>query len=149
MEADAAAPSKTTPDASAPEPGSPSPPPDIRVEGDAGTAAAEDPPAPPGVGLMHTAAQLDFVRAHKGQEPWLSAFTQLIDGNAEPALARAPNPMADFDVPGGYVDPDAHKAAKDRLRQDAFAAYALALGYQLAVRSTLRKRPSSSTHGPV
>jgi hypothetical protein len=106
--------------------------------GQADASTADDPPKPPGVGLMHTAAQLEFMRAHRAQEPWQSAYAQLLGSNAEPALSKTPNPMADFDVPGGYSDPSGQKAAKDRLRQDAFAAYALALGYQLADTSAKR-----------
>lgn len=88
-------------------------------------------PAPPGVGLMHTSAQLDFMRAHATQEPWASAYQQLL-AEAEAALARTPQAKADFDVPFYYGQPAASQAAKEGLRQDALAAYALALGYQLA-----------------
>ena len=101
-------------------------------ETDAALDAAPAPdPAPPGVGLMHTTAQLDFMRAHAKQEPWASAYQQLL-GDAEAALTRTPQAEADFDVPFYYAQPAASQAAKEGLRQDALAAYALALGYQLA-----------------
>jgi hypothetical protein len=107
---------------------------DVLSDDDAGTAADAPPvddPRPPGVGLMHTAAQLEFMRAHQGTAPWLAAYEQLL-GEAETGLARTPEPREDFDIPFYYADPAAAQAAKEGLRQDAFAAYALALGYQLA-----------------
>ena len=100
-------------------------------------AAPAADPAPPGVGLMHTTAQLDFMRAHASQEPWASAYQQLL-GEAEAALARVPEAKATFDVPFYYGQPAASQAAKEGLRQDALSAYALALGYQLAATSAKR-----------
>ena len=110
---------------------------------DGATAVADapvddDPPAPPGAGLMHTVAQLDFMRAHRTQPPWSDAYAQLL-GEADAALDRIPEPQQDFDVPNGYTDPQGQTAAKERLRQDAFAAYALALGYQLADTGAKRR----------
>ena len=96
-----------------------------------------DAPRPPGVGLMHTVAQLDFLRAHRDQQPWQPAYQQLLQ-DADAALARTPDPRVDFDVPFYYGDPAASEAAKECLRQDALAAYALALGYQLADTSARR-----------
>jgi len=102
----------------------------------ADTQAAPDVPSDaspraPGVGLMHTVAQLDFLRAHRELEPWRAATLQLLQ-DADAALMRTPEPRADFNVPSYYGDPQAAQAAKECLRQDARAAYALALGYQLA-----------------
>jgi hypothetical protein len=105
---------------------------------------ADDPPAPPGVGLMNTVAQLDFMRAHRHQPPWDAAFDQLIN-DAEAALGRTPQPEQDFNVPNGYSDPQGQSAAKERLRGDAFAAYALALGYQLAETSAKRREYAAKT----
>ena len=90
-----------------------------------------DAPHPPGVGLMHTAAQLAFLRAHRDEPPWQAAYQQLVQ-DADAALLRSPDPRVDFDVPFYYGDPQASQAAKECLRQDGLAAYALALGYQLA-----------------
>lgn len=106
------------------------------------TSPVEELPAPPGVGVMHTTAQLDFMRAHRAELPWQAAYDQLL-ADAEGALTRIPEPSPVFDVPGGYVDPDGQAAAKERLRQDAFAAYAAALGYQLA--DTAAKRREHAT----
>lgn len=102
-------------------------------------AAPAADPAPPGAGLMHTTAQLDFMRAHLKQEPWASAYQQLI-GEAEAALARTPQAKADFDVPFYYGQPATSQAAKEGLRHDALAAYALALGYQLAEKRAKREQ---------
>ena len=88
---------------------------------------------------MHTAAQLAFMRAHRAQSPWQEAYDQLLN-DAENALGRTPQPSADYDVPGGYADPAGQTAAKERLRQDAFAAYAAALGYQLAETPAKRRQ---------
>jgi len=106
---------------------------------DAADSPVDDPPNPPGVGLMHTTAQLDFMREHRDQSPWQEALQQLLN-DAENALGRTPDPPAILDVPGGYVDPEGNSAAKERLRQDAFAAYALALGYQLADTAAKRRQ---------
>ncbi len=97
----------------------------------AATPEGIDAPRAPGVGLLHTEAQLDFMRAHAGVEPWASAVHQVLD-EAEAALARTPTATEDFDIPFYYGDPAASQAAKEGLRQDAMAAYACALGYQLA-----------------
>jgi hypothetical protein len=107
---------------------------DVPSDDDAGTVADAPPvddPRPPGVGLMHTAAQLEFMRVQQDTAPWLAAYGQVLD-EAETGLARTPEPLEDFDIPFYYADPAAAQAAKEGLRQDAFAAYALALGYQLA-----------------
>jgi hypothetical protein len=100
--------------------------------GDVGAAdAPSDAPALPGVGLLHTPAQLAFIRAHLKIPPWRDAVQALL-AEADAALARTPVAIADFDVPFYYGQPAAAQAAKEGLRQDAAAAYALALAYQLA-----------------
>lgn len=100
------------------------------ADGAVESGTPEDGPAPPGVGLLHTAAQLGFMRANAAQEPWKSATRALLT-EADAALARTPVPTPVFDVPFYYANPTASQAAKEGLRQDAFAAYALALAYQL------------------
>jgi len=106
---------------------------------DAGSddAGDDDAPAPPGFGLMHTSAQLELAREHRSQPPWQGATEQLLV-EAQAALARTPEPKEDFDIPFYYGDPEASQAAKEGLRQDAMAAYALALGYQLADEAAAR-----------
>jgi len=94
------------------------------------TEAPVTPHPPPRVGLMHTEAQLRFTAAHLDQEPWQSAFEQLL-GDARTALGEVPSPLADFHVPAYYQDEEGHEAAKQNLAGDAYAAYALALAGQL------------------
>jgi hypothetical protein len=100
-------------------------------------STGDDTPKPPGMGLMHTAAQLQFMRDHKAQQPWDAARQQVL-AEAETGLSRTPQATEDFNVPFYYADPEAAQAAKEGLRQDALAAYALALGYQLADTSAKR-----------
>jgi hypothetical protein len=114
-------------------------PPDITPEDDDGAEIDADEsedggpdwPRPPGVGLMHTAQQLQFMADHAGLEPWHGAWQQLMY-DAENALLEVPSPMENFDVPFYYANEEEHEAAKSSLSGDAYAAYALALGYQLA-----------------
>ena len=128
------APTASAPDAAGMADARPDARPDASVIPD---APVDLDPRPPGVGLMHTLAQLDFLRAHRDQPPWQSAYQQLLQ-DADAALLRAPDPRIDFNVPFYYGDPAAAQAAKECLRQDALAAYALALGYQLADTSARR-----------
>lgn len=108
-------------------------PPDAGGDGFAGCdGACDDAQVPgPGVGLLHTAAELDTMRQHRDQEPWATAFAALLQ-EADAALAHPPAPLADLSVPAYYDDPAGHEAAKQALSDDAFAAYACALAFQLA-----------------
>lgn len=114
-------------------------PPDVQQEAGMDSATVEDSPRPPGAGVMHTAAQLQFMRERRGEEPWKAATAQLLS-QAQTALDRTPAPKEDFDIPFYYGDPAAAQAAKEGLRQDALAAYALALGYQLADSDAERQK---------
>jgi hypothetical protein len=122
-------------DAGAPAatPASPGDAPDAALD----ATIASDAPKPPGVGLLHTAPELAFMRAHAASDPWQGAYQQVL-GEAGAALGRTPVPVADFDIPFYYADPTASQAAKEGLRQDALAAYALALGYQLGASAAER-----------
>jgi hypothetical protein len=51
--------------------------------------AAVEEPVPPLVGLLHTAAQLDVVRAHRGQAPWAAGYAAL-RSRLDAASARLP-----------------------------------------------------------
>jgi hypothetical protein len=103
----------------------------VSVDASTDATPSDDAPRPPGVGLLHTALQLQGMRAKANLEPWRSATAALL-AEADAALARTPVPAAVFDVPSYYANPTASQAAKEGLRQDAAAAYALALAYQLA-----------------
>lgn len=87
--------------------------------------------AEPGVGLMHTADQLREIRARRALEPWSTALWALL-AEADAALERTPAPVEDLHVPPYYQDPQGHEAAKRAIADDGYAAYALALAYQLA-----------------
>jgi hypothetical protein len=101
------------------------------IDADEGEEGGPDWPRPPGVGLMHTAQQLQFMADHADLEPWHGALQQLMY-DAESSLLEVPTPMEDFNVPFYYAHEEEHMAAKNNLSGDAYAAYALALGYQLA-----------------
>lgn len=96
---------------------------------------AQAPASPAGSGFthpggLHSSAQLQAVRRRLADEPWRSAYAQL-RGDAAAALSRSPQATEDFDVPAYYRDPQGSMAAKQALSDDAAAAYALALAYQL------------------
>lgn len=81
-------------------------------------------------GGMHTADEIRWVRENLGSEPWKGAFAQLL-AEADAALGARSRAVEDLDVPFYYGSPDASMAAKQGLSDDASAAYALALAYQL------------------
>lgn len=64
------------------------------------------------------------------QEPTFSAFQALVE-YADDNLDRVPRVLKEWYVPGYYVDADGHKNAKNGLRDDANAAYALALCFRM------------------
>jgi hypothetical protein len=96
-------------------------------------------PNAPGAGLLHTTAQLDFMRAHRTQEPWAAAMARVLD-EANSSLGRTPAPPVDFNVPYYYANPEESDAAKACLHEDGVAAYVLALSYQLAETSAERSQ---------
>ncbi|MGQ9631263.1 MAG: alginate lyase family protein [bacterium] len=81
-------------------------------------------------GGMHTIAQIQTVRENREREPWKSAYDQLIR-EANGWLARSPSAVEVLDIPAYYRNPERHMSAKRKLSDDASAAYALALAYQL------------------
>jgi len=97
-----------------------------------------DSPAPPLVGLWHTEQQLAAMRERAADPPWDAALAAVL-AEAEGALSRVPAAVPNFDVPPYYDDPDGHDAAKQALSDDGYAAYALALGYQLASEAEQRE----------
>lgn len=69
-------------------------------------------------------------RVEGGVEPQASAF-ELFEQDLTADLARTPNAPETFFVPWFYNNPDAHRAARDGLQNDANAAYRLALAYRI------------------
>jgi len=81
---------------------------------------------------MHPQAQLDFVKnkIKDKQQPYYDAYLQLIS-YADTAFQHPAHALADFNVPGYYVDAINHRKNSLSLQSDAFDAYACALAYQL------------------
>jgi len=86
----------------------------------------------PHPGGMHPQAQLDFVKnkIKDKQQPYYDAYLQLIS-YADTAFQHPTHALADFSVPGYYVDAINHRKNSLSLQSDAFDAYACALAYQL------------------
>lgn len=86
----------------------------------------------PRTGGVHTQAQFTEIKQKitSSEQPYLSSYNTLIT-KANEALNLVPSPVQSFVVPGIYVDPNGHNAAKEPLNNDAYAAYRLALAYRL------------------
>lgn len=69
-------------------------------------------------------------RVKTKREPTYSAWVEVLKA-ADAALDRQPQAPRRWHVPGAYVDPEGHSRAKNPLRDDANAAYALALAYRV------------------
>jgi hypothetical protein len=84
-------------------------------------------------GGMHPKKQIDFVKEkiRQQQQPYYAAYLQLI-AEADSALLAPTHALADFNVPGYYVDAQTHRLNSKGLQTDAFNAYACALAYQLS-----------------
>lgn len=83
---------------------------------------------------MHPLQQIKFVKEQINlkNEPYYSAYKQLIcyaDSIADHAVHHA---LVDFAVPGFYDRPQEHRSNSLALQQDAFAAYCSALAYVLS-----------------
>lgn len=83
-------------------------------------------------GGLHSRNQLELVRRKidASAEPWATACKALL-GQAREGLKHAPKAVANFNVPGYYVDPEGHSKAKSELSADAWTAYSCAIAYQL------------------
>lgn len=84
-------------------------------------------------GGMHPKSQIDFVKQKLSQneQPYANAYRQLI-GFANAALNHTTHAVADFDVPGAYVNLTMHQQASINLGGDSFDAYSCALAYHLS-----------------
>lgn len=69
-------------------------------------------------------------RIDAGAEPQASGYERLMD-DVTAGMLREPAPPKHYFVPFFYNDPDAHRAARDGLQNDANTAYQLALAYRL------------------
>ncbi len=84
-------------------------------------------------GGMHPKVQIDFVRKQikAKQQPYYDAYQQLM-ARADSAMQHSSHALADFSVPGYYVNAAMHRKNSISLNSDAFDAYACALAYQLS-----------------
>jgi hypothetical protein len=84
-------------------------------------------------GGMHPKAQIDFVRKKikRKEQPYYDAYIQLKE-YADSAFLHPTDALADFNVPGYYIDAIGHRKNSLSLQGDAFDAYACALAYQLS-----------------
>ncbi|HEV7350649.1 alginate lyase family protein [Telluribacter sp.] len=84
-------------------------------------------------GGMHPQAQLDFVKKKikAREQPYQNAYLQLMQ-YADSAFQHPTHALADFKVPGYYIDAASHRTNSRSLQSDAFDAYACALAYQLS-----------------
>jgi len=70
------------------------------------------------------------IRVKTKTEPTYSAWVEVLKV-ADAGLDREPRAPRRWHVPGAYVDPEGHNRAKNPLRDDANAAYALALACRM------------------
>lgn len=87
-------------------------------------------------GGLYTQQQLDTVRQNLDHPSRRQAYQQLTD-QAENYLSYTPQPVADYNVPYYYANKNTPSTAKEKLSNDAYAAFTLALAYQL---NTSKKR---------
>lgn len=82
---------------------------------------------------MHPQDQLNFVKNKitQQEQPYYGAYLQLLV-YADSALARSPQALEDFDVPGFYIDAKMHRQNSRILQSDAFDAYATGLAFRLS-----------------
>lgn len=83
-------------------------------------------------GGLHSRSEIEAARRDiaAGEPIRTAAFAALME-QARRGLDSTPHPMADFNVPGYYVDAGGHREAMGRLSRDAWVAYSCALAYQL------------------
>lgn len=84
-------------------------------------------------GGMHPARQIESVKKliKAKSQPTFDAYRQLI-GKADSAAMHEYHALADFKVPGYYIDPAMHRKNSAGFQSDSFDAYACALAYQLS-----------------
>jgi hypothetical protein len=82
---------------------------------------------------MHPQQQIDFVKMKvaQKQQPYYNGYLQLIN-NATEAFNHSTHAVANFSVPGYYVNSTEHINKTFALRSDSFDAYACALAYHIS-----------------
>jgi len=89
-------------------------------------------------GGMHPQQQLDFIRAKvvKKEQPFDNAYLQLLY-KANLALNHTTHAVANYSIPGYYVNASMHIKNALPLQNDSFDAYACALAYHLSGGQTI------------
>ncbi|UJR25401.1 hypothetical protein I4U23_006748 [Adineta vaga] len=84
-------------------------------------------------GGMHPQQQINFVRSKVAQkeQPYYNAYLQMIS-SADAAFNHTTHELADFSIPGYYVNATMHAQNSAGLQKDSFDAYACALAYHLS-----------------
>lgn len=70
------------------------------------------------------------MKVEAAEQPWKAAYDALMT-QAKKYLDREPHAMRDFNVPGYYQHPKAHRKVQKRLSLDAWTAYSSAVAYRL------------------
>jgi hypothetical protein len=83
-------------------------------------------------GGMHSKEQLNYVKRQikDKKQPYFDAFRQLT-AKADSLLTADHHALADFNVPGYYIEPLLHRKNSLSIQTDGFAAYACALAWNL------------------
>jgi hypothetical protein len=84
-------------------------------------------------GGMHPQQQIEFVKLKviQQQQPYYNAYLQLIS-SADAAFNHTTHALADFAIPGYYVNATMHYKNSLGLQSDSFDAYACALAYHIS-----------------
>jgi hypothetical protein len=84
-------------------------------------------------GGIHPKQQLDFVKlkVFQKEQPYYDAYLQLLNKTHE-AFTHPTHAVANFSVPGYYINPALHINRSWPLQTDSFDAYACALAYHIS-----------------
>jgi len=87
----------------------------------------------PHPGGIHPQKQIDFVKLKISQkeQPYYNAYLQLLNMTAI-AFTHPTHAVANFSIPGYYINASEHINRSKTLQSDSFDAYACALAYQLS-----------------
>jgi len=87
---------------------------------------------------MHPQQQIDFVKMKvaQKQQPYYNGYLQLIN-NANQAFNHSTHAVANFSVPGYYINSTMHINRSWPLQADSFDAYACALAYHISGGQTI------------
>lgn len=89
-------------------------------------------------GGIHPQKQIDFVKSKVAQkeQPYYDAYLQLMN-KTDQALTHPNHAVANFSIPGYYINSTEHMRRSLALASDSFDAYACALAYHISGGETL------------